>query len=261
MKELNVIGTMQLLGAAQKAPRLRKLVLRSTTAVYGSHHRDPALFREDMRPRLVPRHGYTRDMLDVESTARSFSRRRQDVATTTLRFANLIGPDVTTTMTDYLSLPVIPTVLGYDPRLQLLHSSDAVEVLFRATIGDHAGIYNVAGPGIVYLSQAARMLGRPTLPIPRALVDPLAGTMRALRRLDFTTEQLPLLQFGRVGDISRMREAFDYEPRFSTVEALRDFLRAGRVEPLFDADRIAGIEARLERLVSSAAAVAQRSGS
>ncbi|MDQ3664175.1 MAG: NAD-dependent epimerase/dehydratase family protein, partial [Actinomycetota bacterium] len=44
MKEINVIGTMQLLAACQKSTSVRKLVLKSTTAVYGSSPKDPALF-------------------------------------------------------------------------------------------------------------------------------------------------------------------------------------------------------------------------
>src|SRR5215216_4446371 len=48
MKEINVIGTMQLLAACQKSPTLRKLVVKSTTAVYGSSPKDPALFTEEM---------------------------------------------------------------------------------------------------------------------------------------------------------------------------------------------------------------------
>jgi UDP-glucose 4-epimerase len=50
MKETNVIGSMQLLAACQKAPRLRKLVVKSSTAVYGASPRDPAMFTEDMAP-------------------------------------------------------------------------------------------------------------------------------------------------------------------------------------------------------------------
>ena len=53
MKEINVIGTMQLLAACQKAPTMRKLVVKSTTAVYGSSPRDPALFTEDVEPALA----------------------------------------------------------------------------------------------------------------------------------------------------------------------------------------------------------------
>ena len=46
MKEMNVIGTMQLLAACQKAPSVRRVVLKSTTAVYGA---------SPPRPRLAPR--------------------------------------------------------------------------------------------------------------------------------------------------------------------------------------------------------------
>ncbi|CAN5471640.1 NAD-dependent epimerase/dehydratase family protein [soil metagenome] len=251
MKELNVIGTMQMLGAAQKAPRVRNLVLRSTTAIYGSHYRDPAMFREDTQPRTVPRSGYTQDITEVEAYARGFGRRRPDVDLSILRFANFIGPEIDTTITKYLSMPVIPTVLGYDPRLQLLHTDDALEILYRATMGGHPGIYNVAGPGIVYLSQAARMAGRPTLPIPAPMTGLLSSLLRPLSGVDFTAEQLPLLQFGRVGDISRMRRAFGYDPVYSTKAALQQFIDSGRIAPLIDHDRIAALEQRVGDMVIS----------
>lgn len=258
MKELNVIGTMQMLGAAQKAPRVRNLVLRSTTAVYGSHYRDPALFREDTQPRTVPRSGYTQDVTEVEGYARGLGRRRPDIDLTILRFANFIGPEIDTTITRYLSMPVIPTVLGYDPRLQLLHTDDALEVLYRATMGGHPGIYNVAGPGIVYLSQAARMVGRPTLPVPAPLGGVLAGVLRPVSGVDFTAEQLPLLQFGRVGDISRMRAEFGYEPVHSTRSALQQFIDSGRVTPLVDPGRIAQAERRIGDLLVDALGALRR---
>src|SRR5919205_1353686 len=51
MKEINVIGSLQLFAACQKSPTLRKLVMKSSTAVYGASPRDPALFTEDMSAR------------------------------------------------------------------------------------------------------------------------------------------------------------------------------------------------------------------
>ncbi len=234
MKELNVIGTMQLLAAAQKSDRLRKLVVKSTTAVYGSSYADPALFREDVTPRAAPRSGYSKDAVEVEGYARAFGRRRRDVTLTILRFANFVGPTVDTPLTRYLSLPVVPTVLGHDPRLQLCHETDAVEVLYRATVGEHPGIYNVAGPGMVYLSQALRLAGRPAVPVPAPLASGLAGLLKRSGRVDFSGDQLQFLSFGRVGDIDRMRRAFGYEPRFSTRAALADFLSSRRIAPLFD---------------------------
>ena len=61
MKELNVIGTMQLLAACQRAPGLQRLVVKSTSTVYGASSRDPAMFTEEMEPRRAPRSGYAKD--------------------------------------------------------------------------------------------------------------------------------------------------------------------------------------------------------
>ena len=115
MKELNVIGTMQLLAACQKSETVRRLVVKSTTAVYGSSPRDPAVFTEDTEARGLPRSGYAKDAVEVEGYVRGFSRRRPDICVTMLRFANFIGPTIETPLTRYLALPIVPTGLGYDP--------------------------------------------------------------------------------------------------------------------------------------------------
>lgn len=253
MKERNVIGTMQLLAAAQKAPRLRTVVLKSTTAVYGSHYADPALFREDATPGTTPRSGYSRDAMEVESYGRVFARRRPDATLTTLRFANFVGGAVDSAMARYFQLPVVPTVLGYDPRIQLCHEDDALEILYRSCVESHPGTYNVAGPGIMYLSQAVRIAGKPTAPIPAPLVGGFAALLRRRGLIDFSADQLRFLYFGRVGDISRMRAHFDYEPRFSTREAFADFLVSRSITPLVDRETARRVERRLRGLLTSPA--------
>src|SRR5688572_7687205 len=84
MKELNVIGTMQLLAACQKAPSLRHLVVKSTTTVYGASSRDPAMFTENMSAKSLPKSGYSKDAVEVEGYVRGFARRRPDVRVTML---------------------------------------------------------------------------------------------------------------------------------------------------------------------------------
>src|SRR2546423_7552314 len=66
MKEINVMGSLQLFAACQKAPKLEKVVMKSSTAVYGSSPKDPAVFSEGMRSREVPRGGYAEDALGGE---------------------------------------------------------------------------------------------------------------------------------------------------------------------------------------------------
>ena len=116
MKEINVIGTMQLLAACQKAPT--RAQARREVDVVGLRGRpaDPAMFTEEMEPRHAPRSGWAKDCVEVEGYVRGFARRRPDVQVTTLRFANYFGPGVRTPMATYFSLPAVPTVLGYDAR-------------------------------------------------------------------------------------------------------------------------------------------------
>ncbi|MFC5906974.1 NAD-dependent epimerase/dehydratase family protein [Streptacidiphilus monticola] len=239
VKETNVIGTMQLLAAVQKSPTVERLVVKSTTSVYGSAPRDPAVFTEAMQPKVLPTGGFAKDAVEVEGYVRGFARRRPDVAVCVLRFANIVGPAADTPLNEYFNLPVLPTVLGYDPRLQFIHEDDAVETLLLAA-GEarrgttNSGTFNVAGAGVMVLSQAARRLGKPTVPMLLPAVSWIAGLARGTRLLDFSPEQLRLLTHGRVVDTTMLREAFGYTPAHTTESALDDLarsLRPGLVPP------------------------------
>src|SRR4051794_19529995 len=227
-KEINVIGTMQLLAACQKAPTLKRLVVKSSSAVYGTSPRDPAMFTEDMGPKALPRAGFGKDSVEVEGYVRGFSRRRGDVEVSVLRFANIIGPEISTTMTDYFSLPLVPTVLGFDARLQFVHEDDALAALVTATTGPGVGLVNVAGDGVITVSQAARLAGRPTLPVPLQAGGWVGQVVRRSRLADFSPEQLQHLAYGRGLDTTRMREVLGFEPRWTTLEAFRDYVASRR---------------------------------
>ena len=253
VKETNVIGTMQLLAAVQKAPTVQRLVVKSTTSVYGSAPRDPAVFQERMQPKVLPSGGFAKDAVEVEGYVRGFARRRPDVAVGVLRFANIVGPHADTPLNEYFSLPVLPTVLGYDPRLQFVHEDDAVEVLRLAAVEPrrgttNSGTFNVAGDGVLVLSQAARRLGRPTVPMLLPAVSWVAGLARQTRMLDFSPEQLRLLTHGRVVDTTHLRETFGYTPAFSTEAALADLGRSTRAG-LLPPERIARWTSRVAELL------------
>jgi UDP-glucose 4-epimerase len=229
MKEINVIGTMQLLAACQQASTVRRLGVKSSTAVYGSSARDPALFTEGMAPKRMPRHGYGKDSVEVENYVRGFARRRPDVAVTMLRCANLIGPTIDTSLTQYFSMPVVPTVLGFDARLQFLHEQDALDAVELATVSDTSGTFNVAGDGIVTLSQAIRRVGHPEAPLPAFAMGAIGSLFRQAKYADLSPEQVAFLTYGRGVDTTRMRTLLGFEPRFTSAEAFGQF--ASRVRP------------------------------
>ncbi|MDQ3663948.1 MAG: hypothetical protein M3353_04720, partial [Actinomycetota bacterium] len=181
-------------------------------------------------PRRLPRSGYAKDCSEVEGYVRGFGRRRGDVALTVLRCATLLGPRLDTPFAQYLRLPAVPTVLGFDPRVQLLHVDDALEVLHRAAVRTLPGTFNVAGAGVLTLSQLVRRLGRPTVPVPSVGVGAVGQTLRRTAGLDFSGDQLAYLTYGRVVDTTALRERFGYTPKWSTARTLDDFAAAGRVE-------------------------------
>ena len=234
MKEINVIGTMQLLAACQKAETVRKLVVQSSISVYGASPRDPAKFTEDMSARAQPRTGFGKDSLEIETYVRGLARRRPDVVVTTLRLANLMGAGVDSYVTRYLSLPVVPRVLGFDARLQFLHPSDAVAALRLVTDRDVSGTFNIGAADIVTLSPALQKMGRPFVGVPQTAAPLVATLVRRAQLLDFSADQIDALTYGRAMDPSRFTAETDFVPKFSSLAALEEFAataKAGLLSP------------------------------
>ncbi len=244
-KEINVIGTMQLLAACQRAPGLRSLVVKSSSTVYGASPKDAAMFTEDMAPKSPPRSGYAKDSVEVEGYVRGFARRRPDVAVTTLRFVNFIGPNVRTPFTEYFTLPVLPSVLGFDARLQFVHEDDGLESVRIAAVHDRPGIYNIAGDGVLTVSQAARRAGAVQAPVPRVGAGAVGGLFRRARLADFSPEQVRFLTYGRAVDTTRARERLGFTPTYTTEQAFDAFLAARKPQASSAHAFAAGLERAL----------------
>ncbi len=226
--ENNVIGTMNILAACtgSESP-VNKFVFKSSTHYYGSEQDDPAFFTERMKRPHAPRTSLERDMVEAEEAVLDFADKNPDVAVTVLRCANVLGPDVDTTFTRVLGLPVVPMVLGFDPRLQFVHEDDIVHALEHAALNRIEGIYNVAADGVLTLSEAASLAGKRVLP----LLPPVgSGLLLApLRRIGLRApdEIANLLRFGRGVD-NRLYKAtgfaYGYTSR-ETVVALGEHMR------------------------------------
>ncbi|MBT0565985.1 NAD-dependent epimerase/dehydratase family protein [Williamsia sp. CHRR-6] len=249
IKELNVIGAMQVIAACQRAPSVRRVVVRSTGMVYGSTASDPAHFAEETPALVEPTTGYGRDLLDVEGYARGLSRRRPDIAVTILRPAAILGPKISTRMSIYFSSPLIPVVLGHEPRLQFLHEEDALAAIEHATLLGRAGTYNLAADGVISLTQAIRRAGRVELPVPANLLGPVAGVFRNIRVATMHGDQASYLTYGRVLDTTRMRTELGFAPRYTSVETMDDFIARRPLDPVVSA----AAWHRLERRITDAA--------
>ncbi len=248
MKDMNVIGALHLFAACQKAPTVRRLVVRSSSAIYGYSPRNPARFSEEMAPKNPPRDGFSKDSVEIEAYARGAGRRRSDLEVTILRFAPLIGVRMDTELTRYFEAVLVPSVLGHDPRIQLLHEEDALGALQHAVTAPVHGTFNIAGAGAMTGVQATRRAGRLGVALPSPVLGALGAALRAARVVDYSQEELGFLGQGIVLDTARMRGEFGFEPRWTTVDAFDDFVRGRSLNPVIHPRAVRGWEERLAGL-------------
>jgi UDP-glucose 4-epimerase len=226
--DINVIGSLQLLAACEKAETLRSIVVRGSAGVYGSEPSAPQFFTEEMARRYPLRTRFQRDVAEIENYFDTFSRRHPQVVCTMLRYQPSIGPALNSQITRLLSQPIVPTYLGFDPRLQFVHELDAVDALVAAIKNPVRGPVNVAAPGTIGLTKLVRMAGKPTLPLLPGLFGPVTDSTQRLGIESLSADFRRLLRFGRGIDITRLVEEDGYMPRFTTVQAVEDYVRTQR---------------------------------
>jgi len=244
--EVNVGATTSILEACGgPSSPVRKLVFKSSARWYGSGAGDPAFFTEDERRSRPPRTAIERDVLDAEQAVRTFSATNPQVTVTVLRFATEIGTEVRGSQAALLGLPIVPGMLGFDPRCQFIHDDDVLGVLEHVVRHDLPGAYNAAGDGVLALSEVASLLGKPLLPIlPPWGADIALAQVRRLG-VPVPLEALRELRFGRGLDNRRLKAA-GYSYRYTSREAVLKLRAQQRLRPLL---RSGGEAYRYEREV------------
>jgi UDP-glucose 4-epimerase len=230
--ENNVIGTMNILAACSGSDSpVRKFVFKSSAHYYGCEQDDPAFFEETMGRPHPPRTPIERDIVEAEASVNEFAEKSSNVSVTLLRFANVLGPDVRTSHIQLLSLPVVPMILGFDPRYQFVHEDDVVSALEHAARNTLPGLFNVAADGVLALTEVAGLLGKSYAPILPPWGTGLAAA--ALRRLGLRIppEMLNQLRFGRGVD-NRRYKAVGFSYRYTSRETVMKLGEHLRLHPI-----------------------------
>jgi UDP-glucose 4-epimerase len=229
---VNVDGTRSVLAACggRDSP-VRKLVFKSSAHYYGCDRDDPAFFTEEMPAAHPPHTAIEADVRHAERLLVEFTEENPAVTVTVLRFAAAIGGDLRTSHLGLLGMPVVPSILGFDPRWQFIHEDDVVDVLAHAVAREIPGTYNAAADGVLALSEVVSLLGKTMLP-----VLPPWGTVFAamqLRRLGLRVpvEMLRDLRYGRGLDNRRLKST-GFAFRYTSREAVLKLRAHQRLRPL-----------------------------
>jgi UDP-glucose 4-epimerase len=224
MHDINVIGSLQLLAACEKTPTIRSIVIRGSAGIYGAEPAAPQFFTEEMS-RLYPlRTRFQRDVGEIENYFETYSRRHPGVTCTMLRYQSTIGPSVDSQVTRYLSLPIVPTYMGFDPRLQFIHEQDAIDALVAAVKRPVRGAVNVAAEGTVGLTRMIRLAGKLSLPLVGPAFGPAVGAARRIGLFSFSPDFRRLLRYGRGVDVARLIDEVGFRPAYTMEEAVLDYV-------------------------------------
>lgn len=214
-----VLGAQALFGAIERVGSVRHVVVKSDTAIYSTGPRHASVLSESTRigGRATR---YERNLRDIEVFVTNLRPSMPEVSFTVLRLGPIFGPTVGNPISRYLTLPVVPTLMGFDGRMQLLYEDDAVQAIVNASHDTKAdGLFNVAGDGIVYLSRLLRMGRRIGQPLPAPLLRQ-ARRLIAVSGIQLPEHTANLLKFGRYVTTERMAQGLGFRPARTTRQAI-----------------------------------------
>jgi nucleoside-diphosphate-sugar epimerase len=244
-REINVEGSRNVFEATVAAG-VPRLVYTSSVAAYGYGGDREGPLTEDDPARGTDRHAYSHQKAEVERVLREALA---DAGTDAYVFRPCVvaGPQSPALIEQlpYVRLErSVPSALrrlagrlpGVKPVLpdhgvpfQLVHHDDVARALLAAVLGRGApGIYNLAAPDELSISDLARELGWHAVPIPRRSVDLTAGVIGRLPPLSVEAGWLEAIRTPMLMDASRAKEELGWVPEYSSLETLRDLVAATR---------------------------------
>ncbi len=217
----NVAGFAKLLGYVAEFG-VKKLVMLSSSNVYGPQPDNPQYLTEDAPLLGGANFSDIRDLIELDHLAQGFLWKHPNVSTVILRPVHIVGT-VRNAASNFLRLGVVPTLLGFDPLIQLIHESDVVRAIVHAVESEVRGIFNIAGPEPIPLSRIIERLGKPTLPVPTGLARAALKRLWNMRLTSFPAPELDHIRYICMVDDERARHDLGFTPAqdlASTIEAV-----------------------------------------
>jgi UDP-glucose 4-epimerase len=232
---INLKGTRNVFEATVAASRPRRLVYTSSVAAYGYHSDNPDPITEDVPPRGSPQHYYSEQKAACEAALAAVTD-GTSLEVFVLRPCIVAGPKAPA-LAEAMPWNQLPGVMRRvmqavpllkppfpDPGtpVQLVHHDDVAAAVALAVTTSSAppGAYNIAGDGLLSMSQVGKALGARPVKVPHAAA---VATSEVIARLPFVPSALEWLHAGRasvVMDTGKARDRLGWRPKFTAEETL-----------------------------------------
>ena len=222
--DVNVVGTKQLLEYCA-AYGTKKVVILSSSYVYGALPENPFYMDEDTALNVSRHYPEIRDLAEVDTLATAFLWRYPEIATAILRPVSTLGYYVHSSIGGYLKLRYVPTVFGFNPMMQFIHEEDVAEAIARALETNARGVFNLVGPGAVPLKVAIRETGGTAVPLPESAARATIGRLFRYGLYPLPPDAINFAKYPCTIDGRRFRDATGFEPLYTLEETLHSVRR------------------------------------
>ena len=216
--ELETVGTLCVLNAVAaclgRSGTLEHLTTVTSTMVYGADPENPNFLTEDRPLHGGARSGFVRGKIDLERQVEGFRDEQKRFPIAVLRPCWTLAPGASI-LARLFDQPLILTVMGFDPLIQLVHVDDLVDALKRAVDTRANGVYNIAAPSPRPLSALLRTVGRVSVPVLAPVAYPLADFLWRSYGVGLGVS-LDYLRYLWVVDIERAQAELGFAPRYDT---------------------------------------------
>lgn len=158
-------------------------------------------------------------LVELDMLAQSMFWRLPRTEVVILRPANILGT-VRNAPSNYLRLPIVPTLMGFDPMVQMVHQEDVVSAIELALRPGVRGIFNIAGPPALRLSRGLEILGRRTMSVPYSLAKSGLSGLFLMGMSRFPAPELDFIRYVCMVDDSPARRILGYQPRYDLEATL-----------------------------------------
>jgi UDP-glucose 4-epimerase len=215
--DVNVRGTKKLLDHCVNHG-VQKLVVLSSSYVYGAFPENPYHLDEDAPLSASRSYPEIRDLVEVDTLASAFIWKYPHIRTAVLRPVNVLGRYVHSMASRYLRQKRVPVVLGFNPMMQFIHEEDLTEAIALTLDQGLQGVFNVVGAGEVPVRTAIDETGGTAIPIPEPILRAAFDTGFGLGLLPFPSGMLDYLKYPVTLSGQRFVEATNFRCLFGLPE-------------------------------------------
>ena len=203
---------------------VRQIVYISSHTVYGARSDNPVPLTEKAPLLISEEFPYGYEQFLADQTLDTFAEDHPETKIALLRCCPILGPSAANRLFTLFMQPRPMGTIGFDPCFQFLHEDDFAKLLTIFINKELAGVFNVAGNGVIFLSEIREMISHRIPKLPLYLVNPLLVISRLVGiQKSQTPMDLDFLRYPTLLSTGKLEYVSGFRPAYSSLETMRSY--------------------------------------